>query len=1027
MASESTISLSIPAEERLAGSANYLTWRWQIQTILELDDLWEIVTEESSGSDSDYDTVSVLGQNDDRRVKDKRKRKALSILKRSVSKDLIPYLLDVKTPHECWTILKSICDVRNSATRLAAYQNFCSLKMDTGMLSADFLRRVKSVVNQLTEYGDRPSDEMIIERVLNALPQRYENAVRGLSYNKRLPSIEELAGILQLEDDREKNRDHDEDITALVAKLEKAFVKKSDRPPQATCTGDTYRPPHIRSQGNQNLRQTRGAKSEPLGEPRKHYDKQVRCERCGRLGHAAPKCRISFRRIRSEDLEGMEANLTPIVTGPPSEEPDQDIQDFLTGKNESNTATSSDFHALSVEANSFESEAQWILDSGASRHLTGSSDGIGPVRSLSPTSSVTSASGIVHSIKGVTDVQVNLNGEVSTISDVLYVPSMKKHLLSVGQLADKGLLVIFDKDKCTVVCNKAPYQLLALGKRASANGLYYLCRYTPATQPVPTTSSDSHLTVCTASITDVKNAKLWHGRLGHSSYESLHYMTSRQTATGLPDLSKFSEFCPECLAGKQTREPFPAHSETRATTVLQLLHADLCGPFPVPSKGGARYILMIVDDYSRRGWAIPLKLKSDTLDQFIVFCKQAEAETGQRVRGLRTDRGGEFLSKAFIQFCHTHGIHMQLTVAATPQQNGVAERRNRMLLEKMRSLMISCDAPKPLWAEAILTSNYLINVIPTRANSGVAPDTLYFKKRPNLAHLRLFGCRAYAHVPAIERSKLDSKTRLCMMLGYDSASKAYRLFDPLTGKIRISRDVKFHEDILGLPSSRELLAPIPDSLSFSITPGPLPSSAVTTSSPHQSSFSPTPPRSSSSLLDSHDGSSLPSPAVTTPLCPPPSYDDLPSSPTPYSAPSDLESPRTVLSPLLNGSPSPISPRPGPLSLVLPPTSPPLACHTAPPSDAACLPHADSIAPLPPASLARYQAFIAIVERLPLFVLHTELQARAHCRNILVFRSLHNDVPDSFTFLLSSRCGSEHCLQQPPYPEEDHPDTHHYYL
>ncbi|KAL3690152.1 hypothetical protein R1sor_016461 [Riccia sorocarpa] len=810
------LSFSFPADDKLVGSANYLTWKWQVQTILELDDLWDLVVEPEDSSDSDSEEVLV---------------------------------------------------------GLAAITNFCSLKMKPNSTSADFMRKVNLAINQLCEQGEKPSKEMVIERVLNALPRRYELVIRGISTNSKLPSFEELAGLLQLEDDRERNRNQDDDLSWLIAQFKKTLVNRNSQNAR-NKSGGTYRPPHARSTGTSSTAPTSDSRtyqnkssgfSQASGDNKTSEERQKRCERCGRRGHTAPKCRMDYRRIKQDDFAGVEANSATVDSGPASEQLDDDIRDFLLGKSDNKQdSSSSSVQALSLEVNAavLDDDLPWLLDSSASRHVTGSAKAVGDLRKLDHASTVTSAGGTVHDVSGVTDVHVNLNGETQIITNVLYVPT------------------------------------------------------------------------CSATEDQLELARIWHARLGHHALDALHYMTTHQTALGLPGhLPKLIGACADCLAGKHSRDSFPEHSETRSTRILQLLHADLCGPFPVSSMGGAKYILTIVDDFSRKGWALLLHYKSDTFQCFTEFKTAIESETGVKVTGLRTHRGGEFMSTAFLDYCKRHGIKRQLTVARTPQQNGVVKRRNRILLERMRSLMIAANTPKSLWGEAVTTAIYLVNVTPTRANSGVPPYTKFFGRRPDLSHLRIFGCTAYMHVPSNERTKLDSKTRSGMVVGYDTHSKAYRVYDPEIKKVRICRDVHFDEHKMGWIPSISSLEPVPAQSSPSPSvlqfhsrdldstspPGPPPSSAdhhnlPDSSSPRSSPLSPT-----SITPESPDSLPAPVPVIIDPLLA--SSSDVPTV-IPFStvpaAASSTPVPVPAASPMLPSSSCP----PPLVTCPSPPPSPP---------------------------------------------------------------------------------------------------------
>ncbi|KAL3698464.1 hypothetical protein R1sor_012540 [Riccia sorocarpa] len=198
--------------------------------------------------------------------------------------------------------------------------------------------------------------------------------------------------------------------------------------------------------------------------------------------------------------------------------------------------------------------------------------------------------------------------------------------------------------------------------------------------------------------------------MGHLAYSGLHHLSTRNIATGIPPLPLMSEFCDGCKMGKQTEEPYPKDSTHRATDILELLHSDVCGPLPFLSLGGGKYFLTITDDYSRKTWVFIMKTKGEAFSRFADFKAAIEKSTGKPVRALRTDRGGEFLSRAFQAYCRKEGIHRQLTVSYSPAQNGIAERKNRTLLERSRrmsifrtvlGLQLLCNPPLPRYSQAV--------------------------------------------------------------------------------------------------------------------------------------------------------------------------------------------------------------------------------------------------------------------------------------------------------------------------------------
>eukprot|EP01018_Ginkgo_biloba_P008530 Gb_21972 [translate_table: standard] len=264
--------------------------------------------------------------------------------------------------------------------------------------------------------------------------------------------------------------------------------------------------------------------------------------------------------------------------------------------------------------------------------------------------------------------------------------------------------------------------------------------------------------------------------------------------TGLLLIQRPDEECEGCIIGKHHREPFAVRESWRALEPLELVRSDLCGPIEVASLSGMRYFLTFIDDYSRKLWVYPLKEKSDTFKKFKEFKELVEKQSGYFLRILRTDRGGEYISHDFNNFCIENGIKRQLTARYTPQQNGVAERKNKTILDMVRSMLKAKDLPKVFWAEAVYCAGYILNRCPMKKVWGMTPEEAWGGYKPRVDHLRIFGCIAYSHIPDALRKKLDDKAEKCIFVGYSEESKAYRLYNPETKKLVTSRDAKFLED-----------------------------------------------------------------------------------------------------------------------------------------------------------------------------------------------------------------------------------------
>ena len=289
-------------------------------------------------------------------------------------------------------------------------------------------------------------------------------------------------------------------------------------------------------------------------------------------------------------------------------------------------------------------------------------------------------------------------------------------------------------------------------------------------------------------------SQIWHKRLGHLNERSLKLLEEQELVYGLPQLEMSSNVCEGCMLGKQHMDFFPSRSTWRAQDPLELIHTDICGPMQVESHSGNKYFLLFTDDCTRMTWVYFLRNKSDAFGCFKKFKAMTELQCGYKVKCLRSDRGGEFLSTEFIEYCSDLGIQRQLTMAYTPQQNGVSERRNKIVVEMAKSMLHEKNLPYMFWAEAVNTAVYLLNRCPSKALRKTTPFEAYTGRKPGIAHLKMFGSICYVHIPSNLRHKVEENSYKCIFVGYDTSEKGYRLFDPISRKIILSRYVMFDEN-----------------------------------------------------------------------------------------------------------------------------------------------------------------------------------------------------------------------------------------
>ncbi|GJW35555.1 retrovirus-related pol polyprotein from transposon TNT 1-94 [Tanacetum coccineum] len=382
----------------------------------------------------------------------------------------------------------------------------------------------------------------------------------------------------------------------------------------------------------------------------------------------------------------------------------------------------------------------------------------------------------VAKIMGYRDYQI---GNV-TISRVYYVEGLGHNLFSVGQFCDSNLEVAFRQHTC-FIRNLEGVDLLT-GSRG--DNLYTLSlRNMMASSPI-----------CLLSKASKTKSWLWHRRLSHLNFGAINHLARHGLVRGLPKL-KFEKdhLCSACALGKSSKKPHKPKSEDTNQEKLYLLHMDLCGPMRVVSVNGKKYILVIVDDYSRFTWVKCLRSKDEALAFIINFLKMIQVRLKETVRRIRTDNGTEFVNQTLREYYEKVGISHETSVARSPQQNGVVERRNRTLIEAARTMLIYAKAPLFLWAEAVATACYTQNRSMIRRRHGKTPYELLHDKPPDLSYLHVFGALCYPTNDSENLGKLQPKADIGIFIGYAPTKKAFRIYNRRTRRIIETIHVDFDE------------------------------------------------------------------------------------------------------------------------------------------------------------------------------------------------------------------------------------------
>nr|GEX10136.1 hypothetical protein [Tanacetum cinerariifolium] len=324
------------------------------------------------------------------------------------------------------------------------------------------------------------------------------------------------------------------------------------------------------------------------------------------------------------------------------------------------------------------------------------------------------------------------------IKRVYYVEGLNHNLFSVGQFCDADLEVAFRKSTCYIRDLKE--NDLLTGSRGID---LYSITLQDTNSPNP---------ICLMAKATLSQAWLWHHRLFHLNFDTINLLLKNDIVVGLPKLKFIKDhLCSSCELGKAKRKSFHTTINPSSKRGLQLLHMDLCGPMRVASINGKRYVLVIVDDYSRYTWTHFLRSKDETPEVLIYFLRLVQRGLHAQVRIIRTDKGTKFLNQTLHAYFAAEGILHQTSVARTPEQNGIVERWNRTLVEATRTMLSAAKVPLFFWGEAIATT--------------------YGK---NL-------------------DKMKEKGDACIFVGYSTQSRAYRVFNNRTRVLVETIHVHFDE------------------------------------------------------------------------------------------------------------------------------------------------------------------------------------------------------------------------------------------
>lgn len=505
----------------------------------------------------------------------------------------------------------------------------------------DQVHKYENLVADILAEGMKMCEILQANVLICKLPESWTDYRNKLKHKKRDLTLEELVSHLKIEEtNRLKDKNTSPNELSVKANLVESSGVKENR---------------FSNKKNQKKSNV------PNKKPATHFKKPGKiqkknmesCYICGKPGHKAYQC---FKRHDATKKPNHEQT-----------------------KGQANLAETEDIIAAVIsEVNLVGNIAEWIVDTGASRHFCANKDMFTEFEKTEGGEEVFMGNSSSSEVLGKGKVLLKLtSGKTLALQNVLYVPSLRRNLISGALLNKVGIKLVFEADKLVLTRN-GEY----VGKGYLNGGLFVLD--TIISEPIKGSTS--------AYI--VESSYLWHNRLGHVNINALKRLKDMNLVPNLVE-HDFSK-CEICVEAKFAKKPFKSVTN-KTTELLELIHTDLADFRNTESRGGKKYYITFVDDHSKFTRVYLLKTKDEAEKMFMIYKTEVENQLDRKIKRLRSDRGGEYGTTFLKELCETNGIIHEVSAPRTPQQNGTAERKNRTLKNMMNAMLISSGSPNNLW------------------------------------------------------------------------------------------------------------------------------------------------------------------------------------------------------------------------------------------------------------------------------------------------------------------------------------------
>ncbi|KAJ3525781.1 hypothetical protein NMY22_g10432 [Coprinellus aureogranulatus] len=516
------------------------------------------------------------------------------------------------------------------------------------------------------------------------------------------------------------------------------------------------------------------------------------CYNCGKKGHLKRDCWAKGGGREGKGPQGRGGNKSNQAT------------DNTT---DINSAVAMTYMARVVDSETIDtSKLVWHLDSGSTSHICIQKSAFTAYTPLhGATIQGVGPSAVIAEGTGSVLLRFKIRSDVIThaMRDVLYVPGTPNCLLSLSRFDDGGNTVTFSKG----VCELRDRTGKVIGTGRKVNRLYEL-----------NAQAVFHQDKVYMASRRVKRWDEWHLAFGHIGMSTLERMQRSGIVSGfeVDESSIPSPTCTSCWGAKLTHQPFPKKAEERSRIPGEGYHCDVWGPIKTTSIWGYCYYISFTDDATRSVRLHFMKSKEEAVGWIEKHIVMVEQKLKRPPAWIRFDNGKELVNEKSKALCAGKGIEIHTTAPYSPSQNGVAERLNRTLLDLVRAMLIAKNLLAYLWDECIAHTVYLRNWVLVSVLPGMTPYEAYHGKKPDVSHLREFGCDVWVLDESGGRSKLDPKANKMVFVGFMDGSKSVCYYDPRKRNVKVSRDVAFNEnmeermgDIPGSGLKEELSVEIP--------------------------------------------------------------------------------------------------------------------------------------------------------------------------------------------------------------------------